>query len=125
MYRPVLNDGVTTDTSGVGGRGFKSRFPAGACVAPRSALRRRCALLRRGARPARARSRDDRLRASARPPLGSWDALRGFADSDERVSTRRAEEEAVLPATPHGLTFLPLLERQYAEQGGRQDFTAV
>lgn len=51
--------------------------------------------------------------------------LRGFADSDESVSTRRAEEEAVLPATPHGLTFLPLLERRYAEQGGRQDFTAV
>jgi LmbE family N-acetylglucosaminyl deacetylase len=58
------------------------------------------------------------------PPVSApWDRHCGFADSDESVASRRAEEERALGAIGHRLTFLPLLEEQYAERrtGGEQE----
>jgi hypothetical protein len=49
------------------------------------------------------------------PRRGYWDERCGFADSDEAVRVRQAEELEALGEGGHRVTFLDLLEEQYLE----------
>ncbi len=60
------------------------------------------------------------------PQQGYWDERCGFADSDEAVRVRRAEELAALTPGGHRVTFLGLMEGQYLEQQrGATDAEAI
>jgi LmbE family N-acetylglucosaminyl deacetylase len=49
------------------------------------------------------------------PRRGYWDAVCGFADSREAIASRRAEHAAAFGGSPHRLSSLPLVERQYLD----------
>jgi hypothetical protein len=61
-----------------------------------------------------------------RPPLrGPWDVLCGFADSEEGLATREAEERRAFAGSTHRLATLELLEGQYLSSERSPDEAAA
>ena len=57
---------------------------------------------------------------SPRPAVSAeWDRLCGFADSDEAVAARRAEESAAFAGLAVDVGYLPLLDSQYTSEAPR------
>jgi hypothetical protein len=59
------------------------------------------------------------------PRRGHWDETCGFADSREALAARRAEQAAAFAGSPHRLSSLPILERQYVDERTDADRAAI
>ena len=60
------------------------------------------------------------------PPVqGHWDKTCGFADSREALAARRAEQAAAFAGSPHRVSALRVLERQYVERRADSDRSAI